>query len=94
MSVKKYIRDVLPKSWETALLEKKCLGKFIEQLYQGIAEPKNKNKYHYKVTMIRARHLIKHKSISYIAESLKFKEPISFWIEVNDLVSTYESQWK
>ena len=43
--VKGYIRENLPKAWETILLENKCIGSFIEQFYKAIAKPKNKNKY-------------------------------------------------
>ena len=39
--VKAFIRDSMPKSWEQALLDHKCIDKFIEQFYQGIAEEKN-----------------------------------------------------
>ena len=43
--VKGYIRENLPKTWEIILLRNKCLGSFIEQFYQAIAKPKNRNKY-------------------------------------------------
>ena len=92
--VKAFIRDSMPKSWEQALLDHKCIDKFIEQFYQGIAEEKNKNKYHYGVTIIRARYFMRHKSISYIATSLNFKEGIAFWEEVNQTALNYELQWK
>ena len=42
--VKGFIRDSIPPHWEKALKDHKCLGNFIEQFYQAIAKPKNRNK--------------------------------------------------
>ena len=53
--VKGYIRENLPLHWEKALRDYKCIGSFIEQFYQAIAKPKNRNKYHYNVTIMQAR---------------------------------------
>ena len=59
--VKGFIRDSIPPHWEEALKDHKCLGSFIEQFYQAIAKPKNRNKYYYKVSIMQARHDIKNK---------------------------------
>ena len=92
--VKGFIQENLPSSWDKALREHKCLGSFIEQFYQAIAKPKNRNKYYYKISIMQARHDIKNKSIITIATLYKFKEGISFWNEVNQTVINYESEWK
>ena len=92
--VKAFIRDNLPKSWEQALRDKKCLGCFIEQFYQAIAKPKNRNKYHYNISIMQARHEMRCMSINCIAIYYKFKEGPEFWNEVARLVSNYELQWK
>ena len=92
--VKGYIRDSIPPEWEKALLEHKCILSFIEQFYQAIAKPKNRNKYHYNVTIMQARHDIRIHSLIEIATIYKFKEGISFWNNVNDTVITYKEQWK
>lgn len=92
--VKGYIRENLPPSWEKALLDKKCILSFVEQFYKAIAKPKNKNKYHYKVTIMQARHDIKNKSILMIASSYEFKEGENFWTEVHQLALNYELAWK
>ena len=92
--VKAFIRDSMPKSWEQALLDHKCMGKFIEQFYQAIAKPKNRNKYHYRVSIMQARHDMKNKSILMIAAFYEFKEGENFWTEVHQTALNYELQWK
>lgn len=92
--VKGYIRENLPKAWETILLENKCIGSFIEQFYKAIAKPKNKNKYHYRVTIMNARHYMKCYSIGTIAMVFEFKEGIAFWQEIDQKVKTCELNWK
>lgn len=92
--VKGFIKNSLPEAWEKALRENKCLGSFIEQFYQGVAQPKNKNRYHYVVTIRRAKHLMLHHSLGYIAITLKFKEGIHFWERVNWKAIYYEQTSK
>ena len=92
--VKGYIRDNLPPSWEKALLDNKALGKFIDQFYNAIVKEKNKNKYHYKVTIMNARYYLKSCSIQTIAVGFNFKEGEEFWFKINQDVINYESRWK
>ena len=92
--VKGFIRDSIPPHWEKALKDHKCLGSFIEQFYQAIAKPKNKNKYHYKVTIMNARHYMKCYSIGTIAIIFEFKEGTAFWQEIDQKVKTCELNWK
>lgn len=92
--VKGFIRDSIPPHWEKALKDHKCLGSFIEQFYQAIAKPKNRNKYHYRVSIIQARFDIKNHSILMIASRYTFKEGENFWTEVHETAINYESQWK
>lgn len=92
--VKGYIRENLPPSWEKALLDKKCILSFIEQFYKAIAKPKNKNKYHYNVTIMQARHDLRCLSINALAIGYNFKEGPDFWNEIALIVSNYESEWK
>ena len=92
--VKGYIRETIPPEWEKALLEHKCILSFVEQFYQAIAKEKNKNKYHYRITIMQARYDIKHHSLIKIATMYKFKEGIEFWNNVNDTVIIYQERWK
>lgn len=92
--VKGFIRDSIPPHWEKALRDYKCIGSFIEQFYQAIAKPKNRNKYHYNVTIMQARFDIKHKSILTIASMYEFKEGENFWTEVHNKSINYELEWK
>jgi hypothetical protein len=92
--VKGFIRDSLPPHWEKALKDHKCLGNFVEQFYQAIAKPKNRNKYHYNVSIMQARHDIKNKSILMIASVYMFKEGENFWTEVHKTSINYELEWK
>lgn len=88
--VKGYIRENLPPVWEIILKRNRCLGSFIEQFYQAIVKEKNKNKYHYKVTIMNARHYIKCHSINVIAIGFNFKEGPNFWNDIGNQVSNYE----
>lgn len=88
--VKNFIRDNLPQSWDKVLRDNKCLGSFIEQFYQAIAKQKNRNRYHYKVTIMNARHYIKCHSINVIAIEFNFKEGSNFWNDIGNQVSNYE----
>lgn len=90
MGVKGYIKENIPRSWDIILRRNKCLGSFIEQFYQAIVKTKNKNKYHYKVTIMTARYYIKHYSINYIAVGFNFKEGANFWNDISNQVSNYE----
>ena len=92
--VKGFIRDSIPPHWEKALKDHKCLGSFIEQFYQAIAKPKNRNKYHYRVSIMQARFDIKNHSILMIASMYTFKEGKNFWTEVHETAIKYESEWK
>ena len=92
--VKGFIRDSIPPHWENALKDHKCLGSFIEQFYQAIAKPKNRNKYHYRISITQARFDIKHHSILMIASMYKFKEGENFWTEVHETSINYEAKWK
>lgn len=92
--VKGYIRETIPPEWEKALLEHKCVLSFVEQFYQSIAKEKNKNKYHYRITIMQARYDIKHRSLIEIAIMYKFKEGVAFWNKVNDTVIIYQERWK
>lgn len=88
--VKGFIKSNIPNHWEKALRDNKCLGSFIEQFYQGIAEEKNKNRYCFQITMRRARHLLSYHSLAYIAITLKFKEGESFWEGIDWIAKFYE----
>ena len=92
--VKGFIRDSIPSHWEKALKDHKCLGSFIEQFYQAIAKPKNRNKYHYRISIMQARFDIKNHSILMIASMYTFKEGENFWTEVHETAINYESEWK
>ena len=92
--VKGYIRENIPKSWEHVLLQKKCIGSFVEQFYQAIAKKKNRNRYHYKVTIMNARHYLKTCSIDSIAIAFEFKEGVNFWNEIGYLVKQYDLTYK
>ena len=92
--VKGYIRENLPPLWEKALLEHKCIGSFVNQFYQAIAKEKNKNKYHYKVTIINAKYYLRTHSLGAIAIGFKFKEGSDFWTEVNNKVIYYNEMYK
>ena len=92
--VKGFIRDSIPPHWEKALKDHKCLGSFIEQFYQAIAKPKNRNKYHYRISIMQARFDIKNHSILMIASRYTFKEGENFWTEVHETAIKYESEWK
>lgn len=91
--VKGFIRDSIPPHWEKALKDHKCLGNFIEQFYQAIAKPKNRNKYHYRISIMQARFDIKNHSILMIASMYTFKEGENFWTEVHETAIKYESEW-
>ena len=92
--VKGFIRNSIPPHWEKALKDHKCLGSFIEQFYQAIAKPKNRNKYHYRISIMQARFDIKNHSILMIASRYTFKEGENFWTEVHETAIKYESEWK
>ena len=92
--VKGFIRDSIPPHWEKALKDHKCLGSFIEQFYQAIAKQKNRNKYHYRISIMQARFDIKNHSILMIASMYEFKEGENFWTEVHETAINYESEWK
>ena len=92
--VKGFIRDTIPPHWEKALKDHKCLGSFIEQFYQAIAKPKNRNKYHYRISIMQARFDIKNHSILMIASIYTFKEGENFWTEVHETSIKYELEWK
>lgn len=92
--VRKFIQDNLPPSWDKVLRDNKCLGSFINQFYNAIAKQKNKNKYHYKVTITNAKHHLKWYSISTIAILFKFKEGNKFWNEIDYQVKQYELMYK
>lgn len=92
--VKGFIRDTIPPHWEKALKNHKCLGSFIEQFYQAIAKQKNRNKYHYRISIMQARFDIKNHSILMIASMYAFKEGENFWTEVHETAINYESEWK
>lgn len=88
--VKGYIKENIPRSWDIVLRENRCLGSFIEQFYQAIAKEKNKNKYHYNITIMNARHYIRCYSINSIAIGFNFKEGANFWNDIANQVSNYE----
>lgn len=92
--VKKFIQDNLPPAWDKVLRDNRCLGSFIEQFYQAIVKTKNKNKYHYKITIMNARHYIRCYSINTIAIGFNFKEGTEFWNDIANQVSNYEFNCK
>ena len=92
--VKGFIRDSIPPHWEKALKDHKCLGSFIKQFYQAIAKQKNRNKYHYRISIMQARFDIKNHSILMIASMYTFKEGENFWTKVHETAINYELQWK
>ena len=92
--VRKFIQDNLPPSWDKVLRDNKCLGSFIDQFYNAIANPKHRNKYHYKVTIMKARHHLRRYSLGTIAVGFCFKEGTKFWNEVDYQVKQYELMYK
>lgn len=92
--VKGYIQDNLPPSWDKILRDNKKLLSFINQFYNAIAKPKNRNKYHYNVSIMNARHYLKHYSIGTIAIGFKFKEGTKFWNEIDYQIKQYELNCK
>lgn len=88
--VKNFIKDNLPSEWDVVLRKHKCLGSFIDQFYNSIAEEKNKNKYYYKITLQRAKHYMLRFSISHIAIHFNFKEGIKFWQNIQNEVMEYK----
>lgn len=92
--VRKYIQENLPPAWDKVLRDNRCLGSFIDQFYNAIVKPKNKNKYHYKVTIMNARHLLRCYSIGTLAIGFKFKEGAKFWNEIDYQVKQYELTYK
>ena len=75
-------------------VEQVKVGSFIEQFYQAIVKEKNKNKYHYKTTILTARYYIRTHSLSAIAIGFKFKEGDKFWNQVNDKITLYNEMYK
>lgn len=92
--VRKFIQDNLPPTWDKVLRDNKCLGSFINQFYNAIVKQKNKNKYHYKVTIMNARHYLKCHSIGTIAIGFNFKEGTEFWNQIDYQVKQYELIYK
>lgn len=92
--VRKFIQDNLPPAWDKVLRDNKCLGSFINQFYNAIVKQKNKNKYHYKVTIMNARHYLKCHSIGTIAIGFNFEEGTEFWNQVDYQVKQYELIYK
>lgn len=92
--VRKFIQDNLPPSWDKVLRDNKCLGSFINQFYHAIVKQKNKNKYHYNVTIMNARHYLKCHSIGTIAVGFCFKEGTEFWNQIDYQVKQYELMYK
>ena len=90
VGVKGYIKDNIPRSWDIILRRNRGLGSCIEQFYQAIEKQKNRNRYHYKVTIMNARHYIKCHSINVIAIGFNFKEGPNFWNDIGNQVSNYE----
>ena len=92
--VRKFIQDNLPPSWDKVLRDNKCLGSFINQFYNAIVKQKNKNKYHYNITIMNARHYLKCHSIGTIAVGFNFKEGHKFWNNIDYQVKQYELMYK
>ena len=92
--VRKFIQDNLPPSWDKVLRNNKCLGSFVNQFYNAIVKQKNKNKYHYNVTIMNARHHLKCYSIGTIAVGFGFKEGTEFWNRIDYQVKQYELMYK
>lgn len=92
--VRKFIQDNLPPTWDKVLRDNKCLGSFINQFYNAIVKQKNKNKYHYKVTIMNARHYLKCHSIGTIAIGFNFEEGTEFWNQIDYQVKQYELIYK
>ncbi len=92
--VRKFIQDNLPPAWDKVLRDNKCLGSFINQFYNAIVKQKNKNKYHYKVTIMNARHYLKCHSIGTIAIGFNFEEGTEFWNQIDYQVKQYELMYK
>ena len=92
--VRKFIQDNLPPAWDKVLRDNKCLGSFVNQFYNAIVKQKNKNKYHYKVTIMNARHHLKCYSIGTIAIGFNFKEGTGFWNQIDYQVKQYELIYK
>ena len=92
--VRKFIQDNLPPSWDKVLRDNKCLGSFINQFYNAIVKQKNKNKYHYNITIMNARHYLKCHSIGTIAVGFNFKEGTKFWNNIDHQVKQYELMYK
>lgn len=88
--VRKFIQDNLPPSWDKILRNNRCLGSFVNQFYNAIVKQKNKNKYHYNVTIMNAKHYIRCYSINAIAIGFNFKEGTNFWNNIANQVSNYE----
>lgn len=94
MSVKNYIKENIPQSWDYVLRQNKCLERFINQFYDAIAKEKNKNKYHYNVTIMNARHHLRCYSLGTIAIGFKFKEGSEFWNNIDYQIKQYELMCK
>lgn len=92
--VRKFIQDNLPPAWDKVLRDNKCLGSFINQFYNAMAKPKNRNKYHYNVTIMNARHHLRCYSIGTIAIGFCFKEGHEFWNQIDYQVKQYELTYK
>lgn len=92
--VRKFIQDNLPPAWDKVLRDNKCLGSFVNQFYNAIVKQKNKNKYHYKVTIMNARHYLKCHSIGTIAIGFNFEEGTEFWNQIDYQVKQYELMYK
>lgn len=92
--VRKFIQDNLPPAWDKVLRDNKCLGSFVNQFYNAIVKQKNKNKYHYKVTIMNARHYLKCHSIGTITVGFNFKEGTEFWNQIDYQVKQYELIYK
>ena len=94
MSVKNYIKENIPQSWDHVLRQNRCLERFINQFYNAIAKEKNKNKYHYNVTIMNARHHLRCYSLGTIAIGFKFKEGSEFWNNIDYQIKQYELMCK
>lgn len=94
MSVKNYIKENIPQSWDYVLRQNRCLERFINQFYNAIAKEKNKNKYHYNVTIMNARHHLRCYSLGTIAVGFKFKEGSEFWNNIDYQIKQYELMCK
>ena len=94
MSVKNYIKENIPQSWDYVLRQNRCLERFINQFYNAVAKEKNKNKYHYNVTIMNARHHLRCYSLGTIAIGFKFKEGSEFWNNIDYQIKQYELMCK